>query len=427
MIFGFSSKTSPTTSAAVVLPFYIYAAAAFGVATILLFFVTNSLTQHYTSPPLLGITHTLTLGWGTMVIFGASYQLVPVLIERKLQSTKLAMISFGLMAVGIPLLIYGFFRADMGMITRWGGHLVVSGVILYGINMFVSAFLSKKVNIHVVFLLASLGWLLYTVFLGICLVYNMSVPIFEENSWHYLPLHAHIGIVGWFLQLVIGVASRLIPMFLISKYNNPRLLWFSFAFLNSGLIAFVLSFYFFSTALVYLLAVLLVFASMALFFYYNYMSFKSRIRKAVERPMLLSLFSLVASLVPILLITLLLTVRTHTEAQARWTLLYGFWIFLGWLTSIILGMTFKTLPFIVWNQVYRQVGYGKAPNPKDLFSEKIFNAMTAAYGVALLILGFGILLKINILLKIGAAFFVLTAFLYNLNVLKITTHKPKKQ
>jgi hypothetical protein len=53
---------------------------------------------------------------------------------------------------------------------------------------------------------------------------------------------------------------------------------------------------------------------------------------------------------------------------------YGFIIFFGWITAIILGMTFKTLPFIVWNKVYhQQAGKGKTPNPKDLFSATDFS------------------------------------------------------
>jgi cbb3-type cytochrome oxidase subunit 1 len=117
------------TSYKVVLPFYIYAALALLAATILLVFSTPAFTGHHFHPHTLAITHAMSLGWGTMIILGASHQLVPVLIEGKLYSNALASISFILAAVGIPLLVYGFYVFNMGIACtlgrntdQWGCH-----------------------------------------------------------------------------------------------------------------------------------------------------------------------------------------------------------------------------------------------------------------------------------------------------------------
>lgn len=82
------------TSYKVVLPFYMYAALSFLVATIMLFFSSSAFIQHYFHPQTLAVTHVMALGWGTMMILGASHQLVPVLIEGKLFSNALAYLSF---------------------------------------------------------------------------------------------------------------------------------------------------------------------------------------------------------------------------------------------------------------------------------------------------------------------------------------------
>ena len=84
------SSLSTTTSYKVVLPFYVYASLSFLAATLLLFFSSSAFVQHYFHPKTLAITHVMALGWGTMMIMGASHQLVPVLIERKLYSNTLA-------------------------------------------------------------------------------------------------------------------------------------------------------------------------------------------------------------------------------------------------------------------------------------------------------------------------------------------------
>lgn len=97
------------TTYKVVTPFYLYAAISFLAATLLLVFSTEAFTQHHFHPKTLAITHAMALGWGTMIILGASHQLVPVLIEAKLYSNFLAYLSFVLAGIGIPLLVHSFF------------------------------------------------------------------------------------------------------------------------------------------------------------------------------------------------------------------------------------------------------------------------------------------------------------------------------
>ena len=114
------------TSHKVVIPFYSYAALALLAANLLLFFSAESFTGHYFHPHILAITHAMALGWGTMIILGASHQLLPVLTESRLYSVALAYLSFAAAAAGIPLLLYGFYVFNMGWPARWGA----SGVVL---------------------------------------------------------------------------------------------------------------------------------------------------------------------------------------------------------------------------------------------------------------------------------------------------------
>jgi hypothetical protein len=108
-------------------------------------------------------------------------------------------------------------------------------------------------------------------------------------------------------------------------------------------------------------------------------------------------------------------------------LTYGFCIFFGWITAIIFGMTFKTLPFIVWNKVYHdKAGLGKTPNPKELFSDKIFLGMGIFYLTGFVLFATGILTSNLVILKIASILLLITAILYNGNVWKAITHKPKK-
>lgn len=426
-MFGASMSTDPvkTTSYKVVLPFYAYAAAAFFIATLLLLFSAPAFGRHYFHPHVIAITHTMALGWGTMIILGASHQLVPVLIEGKLYSNILAHLSFALAAVGIPLLVYAFYTFNMNWMARRGGEFVIDAVVVYLINMGISMTKSKTENVHAVFVFTAGLWLLMTTVIGLLLVYNFTTPVFAEDSLHYLSLHAHMGIIGWFLLLIIGVGSRLIPMFLISKYTNARLLWWVYILINLGLIAFAFLFLYMLPVYFYLLPVAAVTAALLLFGYYCRQAYRQRLRKQVDEQLKISVLSVLMMALPVILLIIMIISLWVAGENIRLVLAYGFTVFFGWITAIILGMTFKTLPFIIWNKVYhKKAGLGKTPNPKNLFSNRVFTGMAVLYLAGFILFVTGILLSVVFVLQIAALLLLLAAVLYNFNVMKIILHKP---
>ncbi|MDE3235226.1 MAG: cytochrome c oxidase subunit I [Bacteroidota bacterium] len=422
-----SNNLVKNTTHKVVLPFYIYSSASFFISTVFLFFSVSAFTQHFFHPQILAITHMMALGWGTMVILGASHQLVPVLIEGKLYSITLAYLSFVFAAAGIPLLVYGFYVFDMGWPAQLGGLTILISILLFVINVGVSVTESKVHNVHAFFVFTAALWLLITVIIGVLLVFNFTHSFLSKNSTEYLPLHAHLGIAGWFLLLVIGVGSRLIPMFLISKYSNEKLLWIIYCLINAALLTFIGLFLYWPHTAFLFIPVLAILLALFLFAYYCYRSFKERIRKQVDAPMKTSLLSVVMMIVPFLLLFIIVAWLMLDTLNIHVVIAYGFVIFFGWLTSIILGMTFKTLPFIVWNKIYRHIsGAGKTPSPKDLFANRIFGAMIPVYLLGFVLFVAGICAVNIFLMNFAAVLLMITAFLYNWNVLKVLLHKPVK-
>lgn len=413
------------TSYKVVIPFYGYAALSFLLSTILIMQNTVAFTQHYFNPYTLAITHTLALGWGTMIILGASHQLFPVLIEGKLHSNLLAHLSFYFAAIGIPLLVFSFYKFNMGIIAQTGAILINLSIICYIANLIMSISKSKKGNVHAIFAITAAFWLILTTGLGLLLIYNFTYNILSQDSLYYLSFHAHMGIIGWFLFMVLGVGSRLIPMFLISKYENKKTLWFVYALINGGLLSFIPIIFMSLEFGLYLIPIVLIGMGIILFGYYIKQSYSKRIRKKVDGQVRISMVSVAFMVVPVLILVGIITVFTSMN-NVKFVLLYGFTIFFGWITAIILGMTFKTLPFIIWNKVYHNIaGLGKTPNPKELFSTPIFIATTAAYIIGFVVFGYGIVSTDLLILKVGAVFLLATALLYNLNVFKILFHKAQ--
>lgn len=425
MVVTTNNSLVQNTTHKVVIPFYVYAALSFLAATVLLFISGDAFTQHYFHPRTLAITHTMALGWGTMIILGASHQLVPVLIEAKLFSNFLAYVSFVLAAIGIPFLVCSFFHFQFDWVAQTGAILINLAILSYLINLAISISQSKKENVHAVFVFTASAWLLVTTIIGLLLVFNFTKSILPEDSLHYLSLHAHIGIVGWFLLLVIGVSSRLIPMFLISKYDNPKRLWLIYFLVNAGLVVFITMFFLAVPSILFLLPLVSVLIALVLFARFCRNAYKQRLRKQVDEQVKISLLSVVMMLLPLILLLVLIVLLVFSSANTRLVLAYGFSIFFGWLTAIILGMTFKTLPFIVWNKIYHnKAGMGKTPNPKDLFRTGIFNKMGVLYlaGFGLFIIG--IIVASVIVLQVASALLLLAAVLYNFNVFTMLMHKP---
>ncbi|HEY8661456.1 MAG TPA: cytochrome C oxidase subunit I, partial [Hanamia sp.] len=249
----------------------------------------------------------------------------------------------------------------------------------------------------------------------------------SKDSLAYLPLHAHLGIIGWFLLLVIGVGSRLIPLFLISKYHNEKLLWWIYALVNIGLITFVINFLYVKVNWLYFLPVVAIFMSLLLFGFYCYQAYRDRLRKKVDDQLKISLLSVLMMLLPLIFLPVIIVLLLFSVDDPGLILTYGFCIFFGWITAIIFGMTFKTLPFILWNKTYHsKAGLGKTPNPRELFNNKIFLLMAIAYLAGFILFGSGILLANEFLLRYAALLLVVAAILYNGNVFKMIMHNPKK-
>jgi len=420
-----NTETIKTTSWKVVLPFYGYAAIAFLIATMLLLLSAGDITTHYFLPHTLAIIHLMAIGWGTMIIFGASHQLVPVLIEGKLYSNKLAYASFILAGTGIPLLVSGFYFFDMGVYTQYGAILIILAIITYLINLAASMAKSKQENVHAFFIFTATLWLLATAIFGLLLLYNFTNPLMPKSSLDYLPVHAHIGIVGWFLLLVMGVGSRLIPMFLISKYNNTRQLWWIYGLVNAGLLVFVYIYLYTDNKSLLSIPMAAIATAIGLFSNFCFRAYQQRIRKKVDEQMRLSLLSVLMMLLPVMFLIIIVTLLLLAPvANVNLIITYGFIIFFGWITAIILGMTFKTLPFIVWNKVYHHLaGKAKTPNPKDLFSNIVFRWMSIAYISGFVLFTAGILLQFRFFIQTATVLLLLSSLLYNWNVIKLLSHK----
>ncbi|MDB5261291.1 MAG: hypothetical protein JWQ14_572 [Adhaeribacter sp.] len=412
--------TAKPTAKEVVLPHFAFAAISFLVLAILLFFSDDALIGHYFHPKLLTLTHVAVLGWATMIIFGSLYQLLPVILQVPLYSSKLALFTFGFLGAGTILLAYAFWTFSVGLPLHVASCFLVIAFVLFNINLFLTVRQTKTWTIEADFITTSGIWLLITGIIGLLMAFNFSYPFLKEAHLHYLKLHAHVGMAGWFLLLIIGVGSKLLPMFLLSHQLPNKLLSFSYYLINLGLLLFTIDHVFWHTAyhLIYGLAVG---AGMLLFVVFVIQAYRHRVRKIQDAGMQQSLVAIGLMVLPVLLVVgVSEQIAMPEKIRLQLYLVYGISIFMGFISALILGQTYKTLPFIVWMHRYQHlVGKVPVPQPKDLYREQWVHYQNISYSLGFIVLLAGVALAQPWLLKAGSSLFLLTALIYVFNVFSL--------
>lgn len=402
-----------------IIPYYATASLFFLVFSILFLITGSDILAHYFHPQVLAMVHTLALGWITMIILGAVHQLLPVITENHLYSNKLAVLCYVLLTSGTLLLISSFWLFATNWLMILAGSLICLSSFLFFFNVWMTTKDQEHSAIFNTFFLFSSFWFCFTTTVGLLLAINLAYNFIPRNHLEILKLHAHAGLAGWFLQLVTGASAKLIPMFILGKSNKNWMLYAALTFQNVGLALFLARGYNHQIGMDSLAYAVIVGIGIAFWLFYLWDAKKQSLRKKIDFPMQHSFSSFLFLILGLFSLPMVLN-----QPSGHWISTYGVWIFLGWLSGIILGMTFKTLPFIIWNLKYKDInGMGKIPMPKDLYNQKLLKVQYYLFLSSMLILSLGTIGKIKLLIVIASILWVALASLYLINVAKIIFHK----
>lgn len=416
---GTASQNAPSSS--VVVPHFLIGGTAWLLALILLFMYPESFTQHYFNFKLLAITHLLVLSWITTVILGALYQLLPVILLVKLYSERLAKTSLILLQIGSIGLVICFWYGILTFPIVLFGIIICMAIALFALNILLTSLQSTVQRIEKRFITTSVLWLFLTVSLGLLLAFNLAFPFLKTSHLELLKVHAHIGIIGWFIQLIMGVATVLIPMFMLSHNLGKKKLTVAYFFINSGLIVGITSHLIqfpYGVSIAFGLGI----AGLILFLAFILNAYKVRVKRKLDIGLKKSMlaFALLILAIPFSILNLF----TNNTTEIVISTAYISTLIIGFISTLIMAQTYKTLPFIIWLKEYKKViGKEKTPLPKDLYSSTITTWHYWLHLIGFIILTSGILLKIILLLQIGIGFLLIAALFYYKNLLKITFHK----
>ncbi len=201
-------------SAALPLSYLLTAAGAFLLATLAVPLLADELAGFYYHPSVVALTHTVTLGWITLTIMGASFRLVPIVLERKIWSERLAICQFWIMTAGVAGMVAHFWLGRWNGLA-WSAGVVGIGVVCYLVNLGLSLRPLPRWSATAQLFVLALAGLLATLVFGLLLALDRNRPFLPGPFFGTLHAHFHLAFLGWASAMMLGVAARILPMFLL--------------------------------------------------------------------------------------------------------------------------------------------------------------------------------------------------------------------
>lgn len=320
---------------------------------------------HTHTPALLAATHCITLGFVSMIMLGAVQQVLPVVIGSTLPAPRLIAWSSQLLLIaGTLLLSFGFMLSRPALLNSAWPLLALSFAIFISAAMIsLARAAARNASRNAIFL--ALLSLTAAVILGSLLAYGYATGL----ALGYPRLaagHISMALGGWVMLLTVGVSFQVVPMFQLTpgypKWLTARLAPAIFAVLFLHLLLLLLDaaprWLETATEIMFWLSAIL-FSSATLLVQYR--------RRRIIPDATLSFFRLGMSSL-LCLAVLWLTLHYFIDPDF-FKMLGGILFLLGFAMSLIFGMIYKIVPFLVWFHLFRSGTKTKIPNMKEIIPE----------------------------------------------------------
>ncbi len=328
------------------------------------------LLDGFYAPRLLAFVHLNTLGVIAAVLVGASYQLIPVVLQTPLASVRLGRVSFWLYIAGIALFLPGLYETWRPALSA-GAALVFTALIVYLIVVAMTlrqAPATDVVSWHITLALAGLG---AGIIAGFLLALNKGAGFLGAATFRLLAAHATLMLGAWVVVMLNGVAYRLVGMFTLSEDQLwHRVAWTELAFSVLGAWVLAAGLLFEAPRAVLGIGALAILIGQILFGSQLVHLYRVRRRRGfdVHIP-----FALTAAACGVLGAALLAAGLFADRPVSS-----SIWIATGWLAisgvalTAIQGFFYKITTFLVWLHSYAPLaGRGRVPRLEDLYDRRI--------------------------------------------------------
>ncbi|QOF75622.1 hypothetical protein IG197_33590 (plasmid) [Aminobacter sp. SR38] len=325
------------------------------------------------SPQTLVVVHLAVLGWLSLLMCGALFQFVPVLIARPLYSDAAPLPALVCLVSGLVALLLGFLALE-GRIAATPSFLAAAspllsvGFALVLGNLLVTLLKGRPLPIPARFVVVGLASLALTAALGVTFALVRGGIADEEHlvelASEGIPIHAIAGLGGWLGFCAMGVSYKLLAMFMLAPELDRRGSRAAFFLGTCALLivvpgAVVAVWLGGSRDLVLLAAGALGLGAMAFYGRDILHVYRARKRRTIElnaRMATLAFVSLAAAV-------LLAVIATLLSEMQRYSAPIAFLFAFGWLSGLGLAKLYKIVAFLTWLECYGPV-LGKMPTPR---------------------------------------------------------------
>lgn len=377
---GISSADAPDLD----LPARFMALGMLGLATVgvLAPFALPLLRGSFYDPRLVAFVHLNTLGVIAAVVIGASYQLVPVVLQSPLASVRLGRLSFWCYVAGLVSFLVGFVVPWMPAVAA-GGMLLVAAFGLYVGIVGVTLLRAPERDVIAAHVGVGLLSVALAVTLALLIAVNKATGFLGGLTLRAMAAHAALMLGGWVAVTLAGVAYRLVGMFTLAEERLHRpAAWLGLGLTTGGAWLLAGSLMFVWEPAVSLAGALGILAGVGIFAGQLARMYRGRRRKAfdVHIP-----FAATSALLGVAAAALLVLGYVRGDRPAS-----AIWVAVGWLAiaglaeMAIQGFFYKIATFLVFLHRYAPVaGRQRVPRLEDMYDARLAVAGWALWSLGI--------------------------------------------
>ncbi|MBN9007532.1 MAG: hypothetical protein J0H40_19215 [Rhizobiales bacterium] len=366
------------------------------------------------------LVHLVALGWLSLLMCGALFQFVPVLVARPLYSDSLPLPTLACLVAGLATLLLGFLQMD-GIVSIPFAFFPMAAALLaigFGLvlwNLGRTLWVARPLPLPARFVAVGLCSIAATVTFGI--IFTLVLGGVTDNP-HLVdvvasgvPLHAIAGLGGWLTFTAMGVTYRLLAMFMLApELGGPRSrtgFYCGTAALAvaivGGVTAICLAA---SVTLVLFAAGLLGLCALLLYGADILHLYRARKRRMIELNSRMAAFAIASLAASVILIVVLAGLGILAQHVAAVVFLVAF----GWLSGLALAKLYKIAAFLTWLECYGPVlGKMATPRVQDLTVERRAIGWFLLYFVAVWAATAALLLEMPVVFQICAGLMLIAS------------------
>ncbi|MBA1433483.1 MAG: hypothetical protein FAF04_07815 [Epsilonproteobacteria bacterium] len=306
------------------------------------------------------VTHLITIGFFGFIMLGSLTQMLPVLASAKIPKvTQMTFVSYLFLLLGLVLMVMGLERSNATALSV-ASFFLGGGFLVLVLSLFYAVMKVEHLTASIKAMRVSLFFAFVIVLMGVFLLYGYAKGDITQLHVVVANVHSVWAIFGFAGILIIGVAFQVLPMFYVAprfkQFCKKRIVWI----ISFGLLMwFVLNSYAPAYALYAKIWIATFFWAFATAVWVKFNKRKRPISDVtVWYWRAASIFLTLGSFLWIF----------DEFFKYEYIVMVGILIGGGFILSIMLGMLYKIVPFLVWFHL-NVMGYMTIPTMNEMINK----------------------------------------------------------